>query len=107
MHNDPVIERFEKWARQSLAEGFSLNKAATSAGTSERTLARRLQAVLGKTPLSYFQEIRIEYATYLLRTSKKSVDQIASEVGYTNGKTLRRLISKKLDCTVSEIRALN
>ena len=53
-HSDPVIERFEKWARQSLAEGFSLNKAATSAGTSERTLARRLQTVLGKTPLSYF-----------------------------------------------------
>lgn len=106
-HCDPVIERFEKWARQSLAKGFSLNKAATSAGTSERTLARRLQAVLGKTPLSYFQEIRIEYATYLLRTSKKSVDQIASQVGYANGKTLRRLISKKMDRTVSEIRSLN
>ncbi len=105
-HSDPVIERFEKWARQNLAEGFSLRKAAASAGTSERTLARRLQTILGKTPLSYFQEIRIEHATYLLRTTKKSVDQIASRVGYTNGKTLRRLISKKMDRTVSEIRAL-
>ena len=106
-HSDPVIERFEKWARQNLSEGFSLRKAAASAGTSERTLARRLQTILGKTPLSYFQEIRIEYATHLLRTSKESVDQIASKVGYANGKTLRRLISRKLDRTVSEIRALN
>ena len=92
-HSDPVIERFEKWAGQNLSEGFSLRKAAASAGTSERTLARRLHTILGKTPLSYFQEIRVEYATYLLRTSKKSVDQIASQVGYANGKTLRRLIS--------------
>ena len=106
-HSDPMIEHFEKWSRQSLAEGFSLKKAAASAGTSERTLARRLQTVLGKTPLSYFQEIRIEHATYLLRTSKKSVDQIASMVGYSNGKTLRRLINKKTDRTVNEIRALS
>ena len=105
-HSDPVIERFEKWARQNLALGFSLKKAAVSAGTSERTLARRLHAILGKTPLSYFQEIRIEYATYLLRTSKKSVDQIASEIGYANGKTLRRLISQKMNRTISEIRSL-
>jgi transcriptional regulator GlxA family with amidase domain len=54
-HADPVIERFEQWARERLAQGFSLADAAQAVGASERTLARRLQRVLGKTPLSYFQ----------------------------------------------------
>lgn len=44
-HADPVVERFESWARQRLAHGFSLAQAAVATGTSERTLARRLQGV--------------------------------------------------------------
>ena len=59
-HADPVVERFEGWARQQLAHGFSLAEAAIAAGASERTLARRLQGVLGKSPLSYFQDLRVE-----------------------------------------------
>ena len=43
-HADPMVERFEFWARSQLAKGFSLAEAASAAGTSERTLARRLQA---------------------------------------------------------------
>ncbi|MES2424399.1 MAG: helix-turn-helix domain-containing protein, partial [Pseudomonadota bacterium] len=98
-HNDPLVERFERWARQRLAEGaqgFSLGGAALAVGASERTLARRLRAVMGKTPLSYFQDLRVERATYLLQTSKASVDQVAAKVGYADGTTLRALLRRKL-----------
>ena len=61
-HADPIVERFEHWARNHLADGFSLKAAALAAGTSERTLARRLRSVLGKSPLSYFQDLRVEHA---------------------------------------------
>ncbi|VFT27032.1 AraC family transcriptional regulator [Pseudomonas aeruginosa] len=47
-HADPMVERFECWARSRLAKGFSLAEAASAAGTSERTLARRLQSVFGQ-----------------------------------------------------------
>jgi len=58
-HADPVVERFEHWARQRLHQGFSLGDAARAIGASERTLARRMRSVLGKTPLSYFQDLRV------------------------------------------------
>ncbi|MBE7941004.1 MULTISPECIES: helix-turn-helix domain-containing protein [Ramlibacter] len=103
-HSDPVVERFEAWARQQLAHGFSLTEAATAAGTSERTLARRLQRVLGKTPLSYFQDLRIERAVHLLRTGSQSVDQIAAGIGYADGVTLRALLRRKLGRGVRELR---
>lgn len=107
-HNDPVVERFERWARKRLAEGtsrgFSLSDAAQAIGSSERTLARRLQAVLGKTPLSYFQDLRVERAVHLLQTSKASVDQIARRVGYADGTTLRALLRHKLGRGVRELR---
>src|SRR5262249_10331774 len=55
IHNDPLVERFERWARTRLADGFSLDEAAKTVASSKRTLARRMHAVLGKSPLSYFQ----------------------------------------------------
>ena len=104
-HADPVVERFEGWARQRLARGCSLADAARSVGASERTLARRLQSVLGKTPLSYFQDLRVERAVHLLQTSADSVDQIATKIGYADGVTLRSLLRRKLGRGVRELRA--
>jgi len=104
-HADPVVERFEGWARQQLAHGFSLADAAIAAGASERTLARRVQSVLGKTPLSYFQDLRVERAVHLLRTGSESVDQIAAQIGYSDGVTLRNQLRRKLGRGVRELRA--
>ena len=101
---DPLIQKFERWARGRLAEGFSLDQAAEQLATSKRTLARRMESVLGKTPLAYFQDLRIERAVHLLRTSHASVDQIATEVGYAEGVTLRALLRRRLGRGVREIR---
>jgi transcriptional regulator GlxA family with amidase domain len=103
-HADPLIQRFERWARGRLAEGFSLDQAAEALGTSKRTLARRMESVLGKSPLAFFQDLRIERAVHRLRTSHASVGQIAAEVGYAEGVTLRTLLRRRLGRGVHEIR---
>jgi transcriptional regulator GlxA family with amidase domain len=61
--------------------------------------------VLGKTPLSYFQDLRVERALHLLRTGSESVDQIASQIGYADGVTLRSLLRRKLGKGVRELRS--
>src|ERR1700688_4271461 len=48
VHTDPLVHKFERWARQRLAEGFSLDQAAAQLATSKRTLARRMENVLRK-----------------------------------------------------------
>jgi transcriptional regulator GlxA family with amidase domain len=101
---DPLIQQFERWGRRRLAKGFSLEQAAKALGTSKRTLARRMQSVLGKSPLAFFQDLRIERAVHLLHTGHASVDQIAAEVGYAEGVTLRALLRRRLGCGVGEIR---
>ena len=106
-HSDPTVERFERWARGRLADGFSLDEAAAAAGTSKRTLARRMQQVLGKTPLSYFQDLRVERAVHLLKTSDKSLEQIATLVGYAEGVTLRALLRPRLGRGVRELRMVD
>jgi transcriptional regulator GlxA family with amidase domain len=103
-HADPLIQQFERWARARLAEGFSLDQAAKALATSKRTLARRMQSVLGKSPLAFVQDLRIERAVHLLRTGHASVDQIAAQVGYAEGVTLRALLRRRLGRGVREIR---
>jgi transcriptional regulator GlxA family with amidase domain len=103
-HADPLIQQFERWARGRLSEGFSLEQAAQALATSKRTLARRMQSVLGKSPLAFFQDLRVERAVHLLRTTRASVDQIAAKVGYAEGVTLRTLLRRKLGRSVHEIR---
>ena len=73
-------------------------------GASKRTLARRMQNVLGKTPLSYFQSLRVERAVHLLKTGDASVDEIATRVGYADGATLRALLRRHLNAGIKEIR---
>ncbi len=103
-HADPLVAGFDRWVRQHLAEGFKLEEAAASLATSKRTLARRLQEVLGKTPVNYVQDLRIERAVHLLKTSDQNVDRIAEQVGYRDGVTLRTLLRRKLGKGLREIR---
>ena len=104
VHSDPVVQHFERWARARLARGFSLDHAAKAVGASKRTLTRRLQNVLGKSPISYFQSLRVERAVHLLKTSNASVEEIAAKVGYKDGGTLRLLLRRRLNLGVKEIR---
>jgi transcriptional regulator GlxA family with amidase domain len=106
LHADPVVERFEQWARARLDQPFSLAVGASAAGASKRTLARRLQKVLGKSPLEYVQDLRVERAVHLLRTTDHSVDQVAAQVGYEDGVTLRTLLRRRLRTGIREIRGV-
>jgi transcriptional regulator GlxA family with amidase domain len=104
VHSDPIVERFESWARGRLTHGFSLDAAARAVGSSKRTLARRMHSVLGRSPLAYFQSLRVERAVHLLKTSSASVDDVAARVGYADGATLRALLRRRLNRGVKEIR---
>jgi transcriptional regulator GlxA family with amidase domain len=103
-HNDPVVQRFEGWARSRLTRGFSLDAAAKAVGASKRTLARHMENVLGMSPLSYFQSLRVERAVHLLKTGTAGVDAIAAQVGYGDGATLRALLRRRLNLGIKEIR---
>jgi transcriptional regulator GlxA family with amidase domain len=103
-HADPLVERFDRWARDNLSKGFTLDEAAAELATSKRTLARRLQLVLGKTPVAYVQDLRVERAVHLLKTGAASVERIAEMVGYADGVTLRTLLRRRLGKGIRELK---
>lgn len=104
-HADPLVARFEEWARRHLGS-FTIAAAARAAGATERTLERRVRAVLGKSPLSFVQDLRVAHAVHRLQTTDDSLDAIAAEVGYSEATTLRTLLRRRTGRGVRELRNL-
>jgi transcriptional regulator GlxA family with amidase domain len=102
---DPLMARFEKWSRDHLRDGFSLQGAADALAVSTRALQRRCEAVLGKSPLAYFQDLRVEHAQTLIHKGGMGIEAIAAEVGYDDGATLRSLLRRRLGRGVRELRS--
>lgn len=103
-HADPLVERFERWARDNLSGGFSLQDAANALHVHTRTLQRRTEFVLGKSPLAFFQDLRVQRACQLVQDGC-DLDTVAERVGYADASTLRNLLRRKLGRGVRELRA--
>ncbi|KAF1004631.1 MAG: HTH-type transcriptional regulator CdhR [Luteibacter sp.] len=101
---DPLVAKFDRWARANLARGFSLTEAAKALHVHGRTLQRRTEDVLGKSPLAFFQDLRLERAQELVAEGMR-MDAVANEVGYSNTGTLRNLLRRKLGTGVKQLRS--
>lgn len=104
-HNDAATAAFEGWVREHLHTHFSIAEAARAVGASERTLGRKIKQTLGKSPLAYVQDLRVERAVHLLRTSDMGIGEIADQVGYRDAVSLRVLLRRKTGRGIRELRA--
>jgi transcriptional regulator GlxA family with amidase domain len=102
--NDPTVTAFERWVRDHIADPLQISGAAAAIGVSERTLQRTTAAVLGISPIEFVHQVRLDEATFLLRTTSQTVDAIAAAVGYQNTSTLRALVRRRRGTTISALR---
>jgi transcriptional regulator GlxA family with amidase domain len=102
--SDPTVAAFERWTREHLAEPISMAAAARAIGVSERTLQRSVQRTIGTSPLRFVQDLRIERASHLLRTTDLSMETISRKVGYEHPHTLRALLRTRTGKSAASLR---
>lgn len=102
--SDPTVAAFERWTREHLAEPFGMADAAKAVGVSERTLQRSVQRTMGTSPIRFVQDLRVERACHLLRTTDLSVEAISRKVGYEHPHTLRVLLRERTGKTAAVLR---
>ncbi|MFI1996276.1 GlxA family transcriptional regulator [Actinoplanes sp. NPDC020271] len=104
--NDPVVAAFERWVRERLTGPISIPDAAAAIGISDRTLQRSVQRTVGTSPIRFVQDLRVEQATHLLRTTGLSLETIARRVGYEHPNTLRVLLRERTGQTTTTLRGI-
>jgi len=102
--DDPVVEKAERWIRAHLADTFDIAELARHTGVSPRTLARRLHAAVGLSPIAFVQHMRVQAAVFLLETSALSLAEIGQRVGYADPSTLSRLIRRETRTSAQALR---
>lgn len=101
---NPLIVGYERWVREHIAEQFLISAAARELGVTERSLQRATRAALGMSPKDFADDIRLDRATRLLRTTGLTVEAVAREVGYLNASALRALARRRLGVSLAELR---
>jgi transcriptional regulator GlxA family with amidase domain len=102
--SDPAVAAFERWIRDRLSEPTNIPAAARALGMSERTLQRATQRALGVSPVKFVQDLRVEQAAHLLRTTDLSLEAISRQVGYEHPNTLRVLLRERTGQTIRTLR---
>lgn len=103
-HPDEDITQIQIWLRDNYHRQVVLAQVADRFGMSVRTLNRRFKAALGKTPLEFLQEVRINIARDLLKTSNLSIGEIADKVGYQDTSYFTVLFKKQLATSPNDYR---
>lgn len=102
---DALVARLTARIEGALPAPPSVADLAREFAMSERTLARRVRAATGLTPLALVQGVRLNRARALIERSKLTIEQVAAEVGYEDATALRRLMRKLAGAAPSRFRA--
>lgn len=91
---DTLIGPLLHWLQRHHHEAIDLDRLATQAHCSTRTLLRRFKASTGLTPNDYLQRLRISSAQGALRNPARSLEQVAAQVGYADRATFAKLFKQ-------------
>ncbi len=95
-HPDEDVTQIQIWLQDNYYRDIVMTQLADKFGMSTRTLNRRFKAALGISPLEFLQEVRINIAKDLLKTSNLSINEIVDKVGYQDAGFFTHLFKKHM-----------
>ncbi|MFH9725164.1 GlxA family transcriptional regulator [Streptomyces sp. NPDC017254] len=88
-----------QWALENLRDPLPLSELAEHARMSLRTFARRFNEEVGMSPGRWLIQQRVSRARHLLESTDLAVDDIAGEVGFATGTSLREHLHAAIGVT--------
>lgn len=94
-HDDKQIETAQELMKKEFASKRSIDDIAQCVGISPRHFKRRFKKATGVQPIKYLQQVRISGAKKQLETTRKTVEEITLEVGYSDISSFCRLFKQQ------------
>lgn len=93
-HNDDIIKKAQAYIENNLGEKISVEELSSKLNIGRRNFDRRFIKATGNTPLEYAQRAKIEVVKKSLETTRKNINEVMYEVGYTDTKSFREVFRK-------------
>src|SRR5439155_16588935 len=77
-----------------LDEKISMERLSSKFAVGRRNFDRRFIKATGNTPVEYMQRVKIEAAKKALETTRKYINEVMYEVGYSDVKAFREVFRK-------------
>jgi len=102
--SDPKIGRSLELIHARPAHGWTVASLAREVGMSRSRFAERFSALVGASPMAYLADWRLQKALPLLDDAHRSVQQVATQIGYDSPAAFTRAFAGKFGLPPSEYR---
>ena len=93
-HEDEPIKQAQEYIEHNFSERILVEDLAVKYTIGRRHFERRFKKATNNTPVEYIQRVKIEAAKKSLETSKKNVNEVMYDVGYSDTKAFRTVFKK-------------
>jgi transcriptional regulator GlxA family with amidase domain len=104
-HGDEVVKEAQVFIESNLDEKISIEHLSSRFAVSRRNFDRRFIKATGNTPLEYSQRVKIESAKKAFETTRKTINEVMYDVGYSDVKAFREVFRKITGMSPLEYRA--
>ncbi len=93
-HGDEIIQQAQTYIETNLHEKISIEQLASELAVGRRNFDRRFIKATGNSPVEYVQRVRVEAAKKMFETSRKNINEVMYDVGYSDVKAFREVFRK-------------
>lgn len=94
LHGDEMVVEAQTHLENHLHEKVSIEDLSSRLAVGRRNFDRRFIKATGNTPVEYAQRVKIEAAKRAFETSRKNINEVMYEVGYSDVKAFREVFRR-------------
>ena len=103
-HSDEAIKLAQVYIENNIANRIAVEDLADIVAIGKRSLERRFKQATNNTVLEYINRVKIEFAKRSFENSRKNINEVMFDVGYTDTKAFRSTFKKITGLTPVEYR---
>lgn len=93
-HRDEDILKAQKYLEENYKEKISIEKLSADIHLGRRNFDRRFIKATGLTPVDYLQRVKVEQAKVQFESTRKTVNEVMYDVGYSDPKAFRDVFAR-------------
>jgi transcriptional regulator GlxA family with amidase domain len=103
-HDDEGIKQAQNFIEENFQEKITVDQLADSCAIGRRSFERRFKKATNNTVVEYIQRVKMEAAKRSFESSRKNINEVMFDVGYTDTKAFRSIFKRVTGLTPIEYR---